>query len=476
MPPFRFRERGLAVAVLFAMSTAYYAAPAKADLRQAAQAFENGDYERAKAEWHRLAERGEAEAEFGLGEIYEQANGDYKKAEVWYGKAAEHGSAKAEYRLALISMAGNEHSPPDIIKAYKWASLAAEGDGVWSELGKDLRGELESHSSAGEQVEGKRQAELWKAQHNPKPVVTPAPAAPAATAAIAPPIQPFGSPVTPHNQGGCTPPGWPGPPLPCSDRLPTIPGQAPPPVSLPAVPPAQVATLAVPPPLASSPHPLDELTAALKRVDCASLRGTISSQGAATISGTVPNPEERSKLVQVATRLSAASRPDVNVEIVPEPLCRGLVEFDSMRLVGLASDGIGLRLLSAGGRLREGEPIKVEVYAPAYPVNLRIDYFSLDGQVLHMWPNFDEPIAQLGARQTRVFGGKGKTWNAGGAPFGIEFIAVTATSQPLDLGPSRLEVESASSYLHELEAALRQQKPAAASSALVATVLVHTSP
>ena len=130
----------MAVAVLFAMSTAYYAAPAKADLRQAAQAFENGDYESAKAEWHRLAERGEAEAEFGLGEIYEQANGDYKKAEVWYGKAAEHGSAKAEYRLALISMAGNEHSPPDIIKAYKWASLAAEGDGVWSELGKDLRG------------------------------------------------------------------------------------------------------------------------------------------------------------------------------------------------------------------------------------------------------------------------------------------------------------------------------------------------
>ena len=104
---------------------------------------------------------GEAEAEFGLGEIYEQANGDYKKAEVWYDKAAEHGSAKAEYRLALISMAGNEHSPPDIIKAYKWASLAAEGDGVWSELGKDLRGELESHSSAGEQVEGKRQDELW---------------------------------------------------------------------------------------------------------------------------------------------------------------------------------------------------------------------------------------------------------------------------------------------------------------------------
>jgi hypothetical protein len=170
----------------------------------------------------------------------------------------------------------------------------------------------------------------------------------------------------------------------------------------------------------------------------------------------------------------------VNVEIVPEPLCRGLVEFDSMRLVGLASDGIGLRLLSAGERLREGEPIKVEVHAPAYPVNLRIDYFSLDGRVLHMWPNTEEPVVELGAREIRAFGDprktKGKVWNAGGAPFGIEFIAVTATPQPLDVGSSRLEVESASGYLHELEAALRQQKPAAARSALVATVLVHTSP
>src|SRR5690348_16396974 len=167
MPPFSHRERGLAIAALFAISTAYCAAGGiavvKADLMQAAQAFENGDYERAKAEWSRVAERGDAEAEFGLGEIYEQVDGDYKKAEVWYGKAAEHGSVEAKYRLALISMAGNEGSSPDLVKAYKWTWLAAEGDGVWSELGRDLRRELDLHSSAGQQVEGKQQAELWKA-------------------------------------------------------------------------------------------------------------------------------------------------------------------------------------------------------------------------------------------------------------------------------------------------------------------------
>jgi hypothetical protein len=461
------------------MSTGYCAAggiaAAKADLRQAAQAFENGDYERAKAEWNRLAERGDAEAEFGLGEIYEQHNGDYKKAEFWYSKAAEHGSAKAEYRLALISMAGNEGSPPDLIKAYKWASLAAEGDGVWSEIGRDLRSELESHSSVGEQVEGKKQADLWKSEHDLKvagPLVPP-PQPPGLTGPIVPPPQPPGSAISQHPQAGCTPPGWPGPPLPCSGGpLPPLPGHAPLPVALPVAP--DPPTPKPPPP---SLHPLDELTDVLKRVDCASLQGTISPQGTATITGTVPDPEERNRLVQVVTRLSAASLPKVNVEIVPPPLCRALVEFDDMRLSGLASDGIGLKLISAAGRLREGDLIKVEVRAPGYPVNLRVDYFSLDGRVLHMWPNMEEPVVELGARETRVFGdprkAKGKVWNAGGAPFGIEFIAVTATPQALDLGSSRPEVESAASYLRELEDALK--KPAKASSAFVATLLVHTS-
>jgi hypothetical protein len=457
------------------MSTGYYAAGgiavAKADPRQAAQAFENGDYERAKAEWHGLAKRGDAEAEFGLGEIYEQAAGNYRKAELWYGKAAEHGSAKAEYRLALISMAGNQESAPDLIKAYKWASLAAEGDGVWSELGRDLRIELESHSGAVEQMEGKRQADLWKSEHDLK-IAGPM-AQPLGPTGMVPPPQPPRTTIQPRAQAGCTRPAWQGPPLLCSDRVPTIPGQASPPMA------PGPQTPMVPPSIASSLYPLDELTAALKRVDCASLQGTISPQGTATITGTVPDPEERNRLVQVATRMSAVSRPQVNVEIVPPPLCRALVEFDGMRLIGLASDGIGLKLISAAGRLREGDLIEVEVRAPGYPVNLRVDYFSLDGRVLHMWPNMEEPVVELGAREIRVFGdprkAKGKLWNVGGAPFGIEFIAVIATPESLDLGSSRPDVESAVSYLRELEDALRKKKSAKASSALVATLLVHTS-
>src|SRR5208337_183662 len=127
--------------------------------------------------------------------------------------------------LALIWMSGDKKFPPNLVRAYKWASLAAEGDGVWSELGKDLRSELELHTSAGEQIDGKKQADLWKEEHSQKS----GPSALATGNIVVPPIQPTGPRLAPKAQGGCTPPGWPGPPLPCTDQLPTIPGQLPPP-------------------------------------------------------------------------------------------------------------------------------------------------------------------------------------------------------------------------------------------------------
>src|SRR5262249_15812785 len=126
-----------------------------------------GDYERARTEWSSPADRGNPDAEFGLGEIYEQADGDYKQAELWYSKAARHGNNQAKYRIALISMTGNERVSPALIKSYKLAFLTSEGEGVWAELGKDLRGRLESRMTAGQQVEGKRQAELRKTEDSP---------------------------------------------------------------------------------------------------------------------------------------------------------------------------------------------------------------------------------------------------------------------------------------------------------------------
>jgi hypothetical protein len=149
-----------------------------------------------------------------------------------------------------------------------------------------------------------------------------------------------------------------------------------------------------------------------------------------------------------------------------------------MRALGLVGEGeIGVRLNGGTAQLREGDPIKLEVRAPAFPITLRIDYFSLDGQVLHLKPQSGEPAPKLAAGSTRLFGNPamGEVWNAGGAPFGTEAITLTGTPAPLDLGETRPTVELAADYLRDLKLALGRAGNLSAEPNLVGIVLVKTS-
>ncbi|GAA4763753.1 hypothetical protein GCM10023219_05240 [Stakelama sediminis] len=83
------------------------AAPALADVKEGIDAWERGDYAKAVAEWRGPAERGDADAEFNLGQAYKLGRGvpaDLKTAEQWYRKAALQGHQQASdnYGLALF--------------------------------------------------------------------------------------------------------------------------------------------------------------------------------------------------------------------------------------------------------------------------------------------------------------------------------------------------------------------------------------
>jgi hypothetical protein len=137
---------------------------------------------------------------------------------------------------------------------------------------------------------------------------------------------------------------------------------------------------------------------------------------------------------------------------------------------------LGLRLNNGTNRLREGDPIDLRIHAPEYPVDLRIDYFSLDGRVLHMKPDSGEPPPKLAASETHLFGdpANGENWRAGGAPFGTELIAAFATPVPLDLG-DRPRVEEAADYLRDLKRVFDRAGANSENPGLVATLLVKTS-
>ncbi len=470
----RLRPRiGCGIAAL--LLTVSVASPARADAASGRRAYDKGDYTRAMMEWQDAADHGDTDAEYGLGNLYEFGAGDleqdYSRAAYWYRKAAGQGNIEAEYRLALIYAAGGDDFASNLVEAYKWASLAAQSQGVWGTLALDFKKLLDQVASPAQRGDADKQAAAWRDARAAEAARATAAKAESSAAVAIPAAQPS-KPTGKAGATGC--PGWPFPTLPCTEQFPALAGAQGPP---PRIRPAGVEPPVASPPPASSKPALEELNEALARIDCAALRGSTSAQGDAVISGTVADRTERARLVQLAGRFFPAGHPELAVDVVPPPLCRSLAEFNVMRLAGLSAEGgLGLRLDNGGTRLHEGDPIRIEVRAPAYPVNLRIDYFALDGRVLHLTPGTGEPPPLLAADTTRLFGNpaNGEDWRAGGAPFGTELIAAIATAAPLDLA-SRPRVEPAADYLGALKAALGRAGAGADTPNRVALLLVKTS-
>ena len=98
-------------------------------LEQSLAAYERFDYRTAFAGYKKLAEQGNASAQFHLGLMY--ANGqcvpkDEQQAVVWYRKAAEQGDASAQYNLGGIYEHGRGVVPKDEQQAVVWYRKAAE--------------------------------------------------------------------------------------------------------------------------------------------------------------------------------------------------------------------------------------------------------------------------------------------------------------------------------------------------------------
>jgi hypothetical protein len=148
-----------------------------------------------------------------------------------------------------------------------------------------------------------------------------------------------------------------------------------------------------------------------------------------------------------------------------------------MRSAGLLTEGaLRARLSKGGPNLHQGELMELVVEGPAYPVHLRIDYFTLTGEVLHLAPSGDQGTPDLAASSSRVFGHSGGRgdWFVGGEPFGTEMITVIATPAALNLG-ARPIAEKAADYLRDLKRVLARSSSPGMPNQL-ATLLVHTSP
>jgi TPR repeat protein len=100
----------------------------QADIDSANAALARGEYKAASAEFHRLAQAGDAKAQTHLGYMYYVGEGvsqDYSEAAGWYRKAAVQGNKDAQYNLA-VAYAFGEGAQQDYKEAASWYRRSAE--------------------------------------------------------------------------------------------------------------------------------------------------------------------------------------------------------------------------------------------------------------------------------------------------------------------------------------------------------------
>ena len=102
MLQFRRDVRLAAAALAFGILAS---APASADVKSGVDSWQKGDFAGAVRQWRGLADKGDADAQFNMGQAYKLGRGvpaDLKIAQSWYQKAAQQGHEPAQALLGLI--------------------------------------------------------------------------------------------------------------------------------------------------------------------------------------------------------------------------------------------------------------------------------------------------------------------------------------------------------------------------------------
>ena len=157
--------RKLLVTLLLTLA---FISPALSDgLNDAKQAVKRKDFATAYTLYKPLAEQGEAEAQYALGEMYSKGLGteqDVATATRWYEMAAQQGHLLAQLQAGRIYFLITE----DLVHAHKWLHIISERkiDGAKKLQLKaaEMRNDIAKEMSPEQLEEAKKLAEIWLAQ------------------------------------------------------------------------------------------------------------------------------------------------------------------------------------------------------------------------------------------------------------------------------------------------------------------------
>ena len=230
---------------------------------------------------------------------------------------------------------------------------------------------------------------------------------------------------------------------------------APPRPPAPAPAPAAAAPAAAPTPAAPPAQPLTlaAVEPVLAGLSCAALVPTVRGD-ALTVQGYLAESVGQARLKERLMAVPGLKTLALQTEQVSEDKCGVLGVLAPYWLANRKADKrASLQARAANAQLVEGEPLVVNITTPPFDGYVTVDYFELDGSVLHMVPSPRARANQAPANYSASIGGMGNWLIA--KPFGTEMIALIVTPAPL-FDAARPETEPKAAYLKALDQRLAQ--------------------
>ena len=201
---------------------------------------------------------------------------------------------------------------------------------------------------------------------------------------------------------------------------------------------------------------LGSIRTVVNRAPCSLLRADPTADGTIMVTGAMGEGNSEAQLRALIGGGVPGAVYTVKTEAVSPILCDSLDMIGSLRErnQGLPQP-VQLQPTNAGAIYKDRQNLILDLRGPSFPAYLQVDYFTLEGYVVHLWPNGLEKEHRLGVGGQRRLGdpaGGGRFWTVG-QPFGRELVVAIASAKPL-FPALRPEAEQATGYLAELRKAL----------------------
>ncbi len=178
----------------------------------------------------------------------------------------------------------------------------------------------------------------------------------------------------------------------------------------------------------------------LASVPCSALVASVRDQ-ALGVSGYLGRSYGTQKLRTTLSQIPGVANPAVQVQEVDDDKC------DMLKLIApylTTSRPASIQTRNHDAQLTEGQPLVVEITTPPYDSWVNIDYYQLDGSVVHLLPNSRSKDNQAPPNYAATIGSTGD-WIVS-KPFGSEMIVLLVTPAAL-FDTTRPESEPRGDYL-----------------------------